>query len=225
MSDWPFGLLREHSHGVIYADPCWHFEGYNAAGSGVPQRADEQHYSTMTVQQLATLPVGRLAANDCALFMWSTSSHTPQAFWLADQWGFKFASKAFTWAKLNKNAELNHQNLINKALGSNADYWHDLVDEGVYDLSLGDDRHWFMGMGHSSRRNTEDCWLFTKGQPKRMDKGVRELIVAPVREHSRKPDAAYERIERLFRGPHCELFARSSRAGWSSWGNETDKFE
>jgi N6-adenosine-specific RNA methylase IME4 len=204
MADWPFGLLREHSHGVIYADPCWHFEGYNAAGSGVPQRADEQHYSTMTVQQLATLPVGRLAANDCALFMWSTSSHTPQAFWLADQWGFRFASKAFTWAKLNKNALANFDK------------------EPTYPHC---DSHWFMGMGHSSRRNTEDCWLFTKGQPKRMDKGVRELIVAPVREHSRKPDAAYERIERLFQGPHCELFARSSRAGWSSWGNETDKFE
>lgn len=207
MSDWPFQLLTPRSYKVIYADPAWSFQGYAAAG--VPQRAGEQHYDTMTVQDMARLPVGELAMNDCALCMWTISSHTEQAFWLARQWGFTFSSKLFTWAKLNKHAESwlqeggRNQNRI---------------------LPISDNRNWFMGMGHGSRRNTEDCWLFTKGAPKRLDRGVRELIVSPIREHSRKPDEAYERIERLFAGPYCELFARSTRSGWSSWGNETEKF-
>jgi N6-adenosine-specific RNA methylase IME4 len=46
------------------------------------------------------------------------------------------------------------------------------------------------------------------------------LIVSPVREHSRKPDEAHERIERLLVGPYVELFARAVRPGWVTWGNE-----
>jgi hypothetical protein len=49
---------------------------------------------------------------------------------------------------------------------------------------------------------------------------VRRLIVSPRREHSRKPDEVYERIERLVDGPYLELFARQRRPGWDAWGRE-----
>jgi N6-adenosine-specific RNA methylase IME4 len=54
---------------------------------------------------------------------------------------------------------------------------------------------------------------------------VRQLIVEPRREHSRKPDAQYERIEALVGGPRIELFARQQHPGWDVWGNQTAKFE
>jgi len=54
--------------------------------------------------------------------------------------------------------------------------------------------------------------------------GVRQLIRAPRREHSRKPDEQYERIEALVDGPYLELFARQAWPGWVSWGNQVDKF-
>jgi N6-adenosine-specific RNA methylase IME4 len=54
--------------------------------------------------------------------------------------------------------------------------------------------------------------------------GVRQLITAPRREHSRKPDETYSRIEALVDGPYLELFARNRRPGWTAWGNETEKF-
>ena len=60
----------------------------------------------------------------------------------------------------------------------------------------------------------------TRGSPKRRARDVRQLIVAPRREHSRKPDDTYERIERLLGGPYLELFARHSREGWDSWGHQ-----
>lgn len=63
-----------------------------------------------------------------------------------------------------------------------------------------------------------------RGKPKRLSKGVRSLIRAPRREHSRKPDEQYERIEALCNGPRLELFARQQREGWTAWGNETGKF-
>jgi N6-adenosine-specific RNA methylase IME4 len=53
---------------------------------------------------------------------------------------------------------------------------------------------------------------------------VRKLIVSPRREHSRKPDEAYERIEALCEGPYLEMFARARRAGWDGWGDQIDGF-
>lgn len=82
-----------------------------------------------------------------------------------------------------------------------------------------------MGMGHWTRANPEDCLLFTRGKPKRKSRSVRELIEAQVREHSRKPDETYERIEALVVGPYLELFARTHRPGWDQWGDQLGIWE
>lgn len=79
----------------------------------------------------------------------------------------------------------------------------------------------FFGMGYYTRANTEPCLLFTKGKGlKRKAKNVRQLLVSRIREHSRKPDQIYGRIEDLFDGPYLELFARQRWPGWDCWGNE-----
>lgn len=218
---WPFGLLRKSRYGVIYADPPWRFEAFS--GGVVPQRSPDQHYGTMSLKELADLPVAQLAAPDCALFMWGISSHLPQVLRLGASWGFEFKGKAFAWSKLNKNAEDRARDEYWNACAS-VSWEPDFSGPDDCNTALGDDSNWFMGLGYGTRKNTEDCWLFTRGNPKRLDAGVRELIVSPIREHSRKPDETYGRIERLFAGPRCELFARNSRPGWSSWGNETKKF-
>lgn len=79
-----------------------------------------------------------------------------------------------------------------------------------------------MGTGYWTRANPEQCLLATRGHPKRLNADVRKLIVSPRREHSCKPDEAYERIERLCAGPYLELFARQRRPGWDAWGLEAD---
>lgn len=81
-----------------------------------------------------------------------------------------------------------------------------------------------MGMGYWTRKDAETVALLVKGRPARKSKGVRQLIQAPRREHSRKPDEIYERIEALVDGPYLEMFARQRRPGWDAWGNEVDKF-
>jgi len=83
---------------------------------------------------------------------------------------------------------------------------------------------WFMGNGFGTRHNVEVCWLGHRGQPQRKSKAVRELVVARRREHSRKPDEVYRRIEALSDGPYCELFARERRPGWDCHGDEVNKF-
>ena len=82
-----------------------------------------------------------------------------------------------------------------------------------------------VGLGYWTRANSEVCLLATKGKPKRLNADVRQAILEPRREHSRKPDCTYQRIERLVAGPYLELFARTQRPGWTAWGNEVGKFK
>ena len=84
----------------------------------------------------------------------------------------------------------------------------------------------FTGMGYWTRANAELCLLGTRGKPKRKSASVRRLVVAPRREHSRKPDVVADRIVDLMGDlPRIELFARAPRPGWEVWGNETNKWE
>ncbi len=82
-----------------------------------------------------------------------------------------------------------------------------------------------MGMGLWTRKEAEICLMGTRGKVLRRDKGVRQVVMAPRRQHSRKPDEVYERIERLVDGPYLELFARRRAPGWDAWGDEVGILE
>ncbi len=77
------------------------------------------------------------------------------------------------------------------------------------------------GMGHWTRANTEDCLFATRGKPTRKDCGVRQVINAIRREHSKKPDEARDRLVQMLGDvPRIELFARTKSPGWDAWGDE-----
>jgi len=80
------------------------------------------------------------------------------------------------------------------------------------------------GTGYIFRSAAEFYLVGTIGKPKIQSRSVRNLILAPVREHSRKPVDLHEDVEALFAGPYAELFGREQRPGWDVWGNQTDKF-
>lgn len=190
---WPFGSLPMFRHNVILADPPWGFENWSAAGEG---RNPNQHYDTMTADQIIAMPVGDLAAPDCAIFLWCVDPLLDRGFEALRRWGFRYVTVAFEWAKLNKSGQ-----------------------------------GYFMGTGYWTRANPEICLLGMRGRMERASCAVRQLIVEPIREHSRKPDRVRTDIEQLLGGPErgvherCELFARSSRQGWSTWGNQSTKFD
>ncbi|MYE58954.1 MAG: hypothetical protein F4X35_05160 [Alphaproteobacteria bacterium] len=79
-----------------------------------------------------------------------------------------------------------------------------------------------LGLGYTVRYQHETCLRGTRGSPKTLNKDVGTWIDAPRREHSRKPDEVYQRIERLVAGPYLELFARplERRPDWTYWGND-----
>ena len=118
----------------------------------------------------------------------------PQAVEVIHAWGFEYKTCAFCWNKGNS-------------------------------LPLfPDDFQPKMGLGYWTRANSEVCLLATRGNPKRKHADVRQVIQAQLREHSRKPDEQYDRIERLVDGPYLEMFARQTRAGWDAIGDEVGKY-
>lgn len=80
------------------------------------------------------------------------------------------------------------------------------------------------GTGYILRNAGEPFLIATRGAPK-TTRATRSVIIAPVREHSRKPDEAFDAASRLMPGvQRLELFSRQNRPGWISWGDETGKF-
>ena len=78
-------------------------------------------------------------------------------------------------------------------------------------------------MGYWTRANAEVCIIATKGSPKRQSRAVHQIIMSPIKQHSKKPDETRERIVALMGDvPRIELFARQKAPGWDVWGNEVD---
>ena len=179
---------------AILADPPWGFKVWSGPEKKVASSGIVAPYRTMEMSEIRAMPVADMASDDCSLFMWVVWPTLPEALGVIEAWGFKYKTCAFSWVKADPYR-----------------LWG--LEEDVY-----------MGLGYWTRANSEVCLLATRGKPKRKHADVRQAILEPRREHSRKPDVVYERIERLVDGPYLELFARSTRPGWDAWGNEVGKF-
>jgi N6-adenosine-specific RNA methylase IME4 len=191
----PFAKLRT-DYRVIAADPPWQFKSNSAAKPG---RNAMRHYDCMPLEDINALPVADIAAPDAILFLWITGPFMAIGAHLAlmKAWGFKPSGMGFVWIKLNpKAASL----FILRA-----------------DLA--------MGGGFTTRKNAEFCLIGKRGRSVRQSAGVHEVIIDPRRQHSRKPDEFYSRVEQYSTGPYLEMFARQSRPGWDVWGNQTSKFD
>jgi N6-adenosine-specific RNA methylase IME4 len=153
-------------------------------------------YERMTFDEIAALPVGDLVEDNSVLFIWVCWPSLPDALKILPAWGFTYKTCGFAWIKGDTRQ---------------ADFFRE-------------DYTAYMGLGYWTRANSEVCLLATRGKPKRLNADVRQGIIEPRREHSRKPDCVHSRIERLVAGPYLELFARQQRPGWDCWGNEVTKF-
>lgn len=78
------------------------------------------------------------------------------------------------------------------------------------------------GVGFYFRNVTEMILFGVRGSMRTLKPGRRQvnLLASRKREHSRKPDEAYDVIEACSPGPYLEVFARFPRKGWDQWGNE-----
>jgi N6-adenosine-specific RNA methylase IME4 len=184
--------------------PGYHVTARGYGRSSKTAHAPERHYRTMALDELKALPVPLVAADNCVLLMWAIDSHLRQAMDLAEHWGFAYKTVGFYWAKQRRTTSTRGRRF--------ADWAHRIFP---------------MSTGYWTRANPEQCLLFTRGKPGRLPDAtdIRKLVVAPRREHSRKPDRVIRDIERLVAGPRLEMFARTARPGWAAWGDEVGRFD
>lgn len=98
---------------AILADSPWQYDSPKAMptvikNNGEPAKAVnvEQHYKTMTVDEICALPVGKVLEESAFLFMWVTNPFLadgsgPQ---VVKSWGFE-PKTVITWAKVQQDAQ------------------------------------------------------------------------------------------------------------------------
>lgn len=183
---------------TILIDPPWKYQTFGSKGHG---RADA-HYKTMSIEKLRSLKIDlgwgprRIAdladPEGCALVLWATDVKTEDALALMREWGFPMTTKLFNWVKTKKSSKS--------------------VCVTKKDIK--------MGLGRYTRSASEDCWLGRRGSVKVKRRDLLRVVFAPVGRHSGKPQVIYDMIEQLLPGPYLEIFSRSKRAGWCSFGND-----
>lgn len=150
----------------------------------------DNHYKTMTPDELKLFPWMDYVGN--TLFMWATSPKLEEAIALGTGIGLHFRGVSFVWVKTKKDGTL---------MGA-------------------------MGVRPSIVKPTAEFVLaFSKakrGRPLPLSsESIRNVVAAPVSTHSRKPDAVHERLEQMYpTATKCELFARRTRVGWTTIGDE-----
>lgn len=158
--------------------------------------AAAKFYETMSDDDLARMPIHTLAKKTTVLFCWATGPRLDTAVDLIRRWGFAYRGVAFVWVKATKDG---------RPIGAR-------------------------GVRPSIVKPTTEFVIAgsmtPKGRPMPLaDESVAQVVLAPIAEHSRKPEAVCERIERLYpSASRIELFARRERDGWDVWGNEVGKF-
>lgn len=181
---------------TVMADPPWKYddklEGEDVTG------AAEDHYETLSTAQIMGLGewVREVTAPSAHLYLWTTGSHLSDAFAVIDAWGFDY-KQTLTWLKTyDEPAGLPHERTY----------------PARYDGVL--------GMGQYYRNSTEFLLFATKGNRAVNRSDVATYFMAEPTGHSYKPDKAYRLAEIQSDGPRFEMFARSGRQGWVTWGDE-----
>lgn len=162
-------------------------------GGGKIKRGADRHYPLMKIEEICALPVKSITLPDSHLYLWVTNNYLERSFEVIRAWGFKYIT-AVTWRKLGRQ-----------------------------------------GLGQYFRGTTEHVLFCRRGCPpyRTLENGKRAQGLTdfeaegiwfenerPNGIHSRKPPHVHDLAEKISHGPYLEMFARTARPGWDSWGNE-----
>ena len=181
---------------LILADPPWSYD--DKATSGGHWAGAENHYGTMSIEQLC----------DMRLEFGGTEYHASELaaddaeLWLWTTW--PFLEDAFR---------------VIKAWG------FEYKTLGFIWTKTNTDGSAYMGLGNGTRLGSEPCLRCVRGKGlTRVDAGVNSDIRCPRTEHSAKPYAQYERIEKLYgKKRRLEIFGRNRMPGWDVFGNQVQE--
>ncbi len=153
-----------------------------------------KEYALMSDEAVFDFPMADYMMDPGVLFLWATSPKLETAMQAIAEWGLWYRGVAFVWVKTKQDGTT--------PIGA----------QGVRPSIVKPTTEFVLA---ASQKAT--------GRPlPLLDESIRQVVMAPKREHSRKPDEVMERIEQLypFATPKTELFARYPRQGWQT-ENET----
>ena len=182
--------------GVIYADPNWIYGSFGAKKHGSPKT----HYELAGATQISKIPVHEWAAKDCILLLCATWPKLPQAFEVANGWGFTDYVTGIPWIKTSPNT-----GNIRTGIG----FWFQSTSEIILVFRKG------------KPPSPDGSKLRKRSPPKGLLCGSEGQFYAPVKEHSAKPLFIYDWAKAKLKGPYLELFARNKVHGWTCWGKDT----
>ena len=206
----PFGLSNPSKRfAIILADPPWQYK----SDKGLHGCAGDK-YPTMALDDICRLPVGEaLAAENCALLMWTTGPFLESAFKVISNWGFTYKTTMWVWVKRRRTGNVH-------------------CGMGRYTRSACE--YCLLGVrGNVSRwRQSASISQLIEAESPAMpivtdDPDATCIVDAEIREHSRKPDIVFDVISKFFPEelPRIELFSREPRPGWARWGNDIHRFD
>lgn len=156
--------------------------------------AAAKFYTTMPDDELRNFPIKDFLNDTGVVFMWATSPRLDFAIDLMRQWGLHYRGVAFVWVKTKSDGT---------PIGA----------QGVRPSFVKPTAE-FVIVGSTN----------SKGRTFKLhDESIRNVILAPKTEHSRKPDAVHEAIDLMYPElSKIELFARRPYKDWAVWGNEVN---
>jgi N6-adenosine-specific RNA methylase IME4 len=205
--------LPDKTFSVVLADPPW---SYNTWKSQKSRTADSK-YPVLPLQDIKAMPMQSILADNAAVFLWVTAPMLNVQLDVLKSWGLRYVTVAFTWVKLGRKPLDVAKSQAERMAGNPIAY---------AGASPAMPHKLHMGLGHYTRANAEFCILGLKGKMPVSSRSVHQILLAPLREHSRKPDEQWSRIDDLYPdGDRVELFARPSvtrPSHWHTWGLEVD---
>ena len=224
-------------YGTIVADPPWRYDDGPTQGQRSRGRDSFLPYSSMTVPEIAALPVGDLAKPDGHLWLWTTARYLVDAHHVAQSWGFAVKS-IVTWCK-PENGHPSGGTFANTTefLLVCRHNWGPTLARAISNAGL-TPAELHRRVRGGSPTGLVSMWLSGERYPSDLDwESIFEVIGDtiplagpldgtvsttwfqwPRVAHSQKPAAAMDLIEWTSPLPRVELFSRSPRLGWDSWG-------
>lgn len=93
-------FVEHRRYSTILADPPWQF--MNKTGKVAPEHRRLSRYGTLTVGEIAALPVSQLTRSTAHLYLWCPNALLPEGIAVMAAWGFTYKSN-IVWHKIRKD--------------------------------------------------------------------------------------------------------------------------
>ncbi len=90
-----FPPLPEGEFDICLSDPPWNYQNWTDAKHGAADSA----FETLSVEDIASLPVQDFMAENSALALWTTCPKLKQGLYVLESWGYEYKTVLFDWTK------------------------------------------------------------------------------------------------------------------------------